>query len=878
MLSLYSAMSLLRVSVGMYGNIICVPAMVGACLIATASTSLLAATPLSGSFVTVLKNPLINESSGICASRRNPGIYYTHNECSADKGLVRFVAFNEKGDDRGTFSLAIKVWYVNHVKYRNIGYEPDIEDMAAATINGKHYILLANTGNNGHDAASRVYLLEEPELPAINPATNSPYPGTLPALDSHYLNLVYPSAGIPNVESVALSSSGEIFVATKEFPSRIYRTQITWTNGIPSIPKLTQMGSISFFCDPDDSYANGKTSPTGMDISPDGRTLLFLYNWPFKGNGVEYTLPADKNWTDANVLNACTITKYGKLSTTFPQPEAICYSADGQYIFTSSEGQQSYAGYRGMPLWKATRKIITDITPPTAPGNLLASALSPTSVQLTWDAASDSDNVAVKTYDIYRDGNKVGSSSVLNFIDTGLVHSTNYVYTVKAIDNAGNASELSAAANVTTQTPDGEPPSIPVVAASTLSSSAITVSWPAATDNVSVVSYTIYRNGNAIATQADLSLTDAGLNDGTTYVYTVLATDAAGNTSPLSAPATASTQTLPIPVVSATAASSTTASVTWTSTSSSNVTSFLVFRNGTQVGSVNATPFADTGLNASTTYAYTVAAKDIANNQSELSTVATITTATAPPATYFVRESFEYAAGSLANANGGIGWAGPWAVTATYASYYVINNAGLAAYPGLVAAGRSVTLPAGGNGSLSGTAVRTLAKPIIDDGGTYWIAFQLKSPTYRTAETLTLIGATPALLSLPTGSGMSYSFFGSAAYTSADVNAHVFLVKIQMSGDANPETASLYFDPTLANAPSTWTAQRTASVTLAAGGITGFQAYNPRSGSAGYNIQMDEFRIATTWQQAVGQAAPVTVPSGIASVPMERQVRGSWAR
>ena len=93
-----------------------------------------------------------------------------------------------------------------------------------------------------------------------------------------------------------------------------------------------------------------------------------------------------------------------------------------------------------------------DTTPPSAPGNLAASATGPTSVALTWSASSD--NVGVTGYDIYRDpaGTPLASVSggVTSYVDNTVAAGQTYTYTVKAKDAAGNYSAASNAATVTT--------------------------------------------------------------------------------------------------------------------------------------------------------------------------------------------------------------------------------------------------------------------------------------------------------------------------------------------------------------------------------------------------------------------------------------------
>jgi pectate lyase len=56
------------------------------------------------------------------------------------------------------------------------------------------------------------------------------------------------------------------------------------------------------------------------------------------------------------------------------------------------------------------------------------------------------------------------------------------------------------------------------------------------------------------------------------------------------------------------------------------VTGYKIFRNGSQVGTSSTTTYSDSGLSASTSYAYTVAAYDAAGNTSGNSTAGTATT------------------------------------------------------------------------------------------------------------------------------------------------------------------------------------------------------------------------------------------------------------
>lgn len=83
-----------------------------------------------------------------------------------------------------------------------------------------------------------------------------------------------------------------------------------------------------------------------------------------------------------------------------------------------------------------------------------------------------------------------------------------------------------------TTTPDTEAPSTPtnlIVTGST--SSTISLSWTASTDNIIVAAYDIYVDGTLKTSSTSNSATVTGLNPSTTYTFYIKAKDAAGNIS-----------------------------------------------------------------------------------------------------------------------------------------------------------------------------------------------------------------------------------------------------------------------------------------------------------------------------------------------------------
>jgi chitodextrinase len=98
--------------------------------------------------------------------------------------------------------------------------------------------------------------------------------------------------------------------------------------------------------------------------------------------------------------------------------------------------------------------------------------------------------------------------------------------------------------------PDAIAPSAPTgLTIAAVSSSEISLSWTASTDNVRVIGYKVFRGANQIASTVFPSFIDTRLSPSTTYTYSVTAYDQAGNSSASSTPVSATT-TSSVPVVS----------------------------------------------------------------------------------------------------------------------------------------------------------------------------------------------------------------------------------------------------------------------------------------------------------------------------------------
>lgn len=277
-----------------------------------------------------------------------------------------------------------------------------------------------------------------------------------------------------------------------------------------------------------------------------------------------------------------------------------------------------------------------DTQAPSAPSNLSASNITMTSFTLSWTASTD--NVGVSGYDIYQDNVKINTAPVTStsYAVSGLVTNTTYIYYVQASDAAGNTSNSSTLNVTTLPAPDTEAPSAPSgLAASNIAQSTLTLTWNAATDNIAVTGYDVYRDGikinTSLVTATNYNVT--GLSALVSYDFYIIAKDAAGNESANSNTITVTTPDTEAPTapsgLSASAITGTSLTLNWTaSTDNIGVTGYDVYQNAVKINSVpvTGTSFDVTGLTQASTYSFFVRALDNAGNVSSNSNTINITT------------------------------------------------------------------------------------------------------------------------------------------------------------------------------------------------------------------------------------------------------------
>ena len=283
-------------------------------------------------------------------------------------------------------------------------------------------------------------------------------------------------------------------------------------------------------------------------------------------------------------------------------------------------------------------------TPPIAPSELTATALSSSQVALQWmDNSWNEENFIVERSTIHGGPyTPIVSLSVdtTSFTDGGLSPNTTYYFVVRA-SSIGGSSAYSAEAGATTYPP---PPAAPGgLTATAISQTQINLAW---TDNSSTeANFIVARSSSVGGPYTDIatlpanttSYSNTGLAGGVTYCYVVRAVNIGG---PSANSAEACAMTLPYAPAApnslmAMAVRATQINLAWVD-AANNESNFIVGRSTTSGGPytdiatlpANTTTYENTGLATNTTYYYVVRASNaggVSANSAQASTTTFVT-------------------------------------------------------------------------------------------------------------------------------------------------------------------------------------------------------------------------------------------------------------
>lgn len=214
-----------------------------------------------------------------------------------------------------------------------------------------------------------------------------------------------------------------------------------------------------------------------------------------------------------------------------------------------SQSPRAYSGYSSTVT--ATTSAATDTTAPTVPGSVTATRNS-LGILVGWTASTDTQS-GMKSYQIWRRRTSgtpeptatqiatpvatTDGAPTTSYQDETATLLSTYEYTVKAVDQSDNVSAAGAAATVTVS--DIVVPTWPTPAtiAYTATTSTITLTFPAASDDVGIDHYDRVRTGGGGApvnvsvspSASPVTTVDATVSANQSYTYTITPYDAAGN-------------------------------------------------------------------------------------------------------------------------------------------------------------------------------------------------------------------------------------------------------------------------------------------------------------------------------------------------------------
>lgn len=248
----------------------------------------------------------MDEISGMAASRTHPGRYWAIND-SGNTAQLHLM----DGSGRHLAS-------VDAVGARNV----DWEDLASFELDGRHYLMVADTGDNGgirQDLALHVF--EEPA------------DVTRPATLAWTIRFRWPD-GPRDCEAAAVDPvRGEVLlVSKKRVPAELFRVPLARSGKERVAEKIGVLTGIE---QPDAGdltrsplYGRYRAQVTAADLSPNGRVLAVLnyrsIHFLVRGRG--------DDWKPALAA------ELPHLSLPWiPQAEAIAFSVDGQEMLIASE-------------------------------------------------------------------------------------------------------------------------------------------------------------------------------------------------------------------------------------------------------------------------------------------------------------------------------------------------------------------------------------------------------------------------------------------------------------------------------------------------------------------------------------------------------------
>lgn len=257
-----------------------------------------------------IQSRAIKEASGLAVSPRDSRFLWAVNDSG---GTADLHLFNTDGTERGK----VKITNANNI---------DWEDLASFTLDGKSWLLIADTGdNNAIRKSVTLHIVGEPELPADgrNLSVN--------ATAAWRIDFTY-EGGPRDCESVAVDVAREkiILVSKRTKPPEVYELPLRAAKKSGPVV-ATKIGKL-LTDSPAGNLIPFANQPVAMDIRADGSLAAIV---TYYGVFIFPRQPAE-SWAQAFAKKPEPLAPHG-----LAQAESLAISKDGKTIFVVSEGGNS---------------------------------------------------------------------------------------------------------------------------------------------------------------------------------------------------------------------------------------------------------------------------------------------------------------------------------------------------------------------------------------------------------------------------------------------------------------------------------------------------------------------------------------------------------
>lgn len=273
-----------------------------------------------------LAEPRNEEASGLAASRRTPGLLWTHNDSGGEPVLF---ALGLDGSLRGKIRLE---GVTNH----------DWEDIAAFELDGRAWLIIGDIGDNYATRRDCVlHVLAEPDAALLAPDREL----TLrPDYSIHYLY----EDGARDTEGLAVDARERTvyLLSKREETPRLYRLPLApaprqqpatarFAGPVPHLPQPSALQRA--IRSPTQGFLGW---PTALDFSDDGTlALVLVYHQPLL-----FARASGETWAQALAREPLRLTP-----PNLPQAEAACFTPDGRSIYLASERDPRLLRYDRQP-------------------------------------------------------------------------------------------------------------------------------------------------------------------------------------------------------------------------------------------------------------------------------------------------------------------------------------------------------------------------------------------------------------------------------------------------------------------------------------------------------------------------------------------------